>query len=459
MMLVAAMLVAGCGATSAELAAGSNDDDVPLPEPGEACEANTFLGCDGDTATACDAAGVVTTTACEAGCNAEAARCNECVPSSSSCAGDSVETCSADGVLATTENCSLGCDDARCKHIVPAFLPTACDTLADSDLTFTGTLDTSVDANCTGGIISQPNGPEICVVHHRTITLNPVVVRGQRAIAFVADNDLSAPNSIDVSANGSVSGPGGGRRVSGLAPTSAAGGTGAGFKQVGGSGGTTFDPSSPPGGGTLDPLQTGVFEGGARSAGATTTPLCGAGELCSRGGGGGGPLMLVSCRGTVSVTSGIDAGGGGGSAGGDKTRTTQGQSFVGGAGGGAGGYVVIQGARVEIAAELYANGGGGGGSCGTNNCTGAAGEDAVIGVGGGGGAGSADQLGTAGGAGGRGAGVPGNGQDHNGAISFGGGGGSVGRIQIFTPVGSPPTIGAGAIFQPLFETNGTVELR
>lgn len=467
MMLFAALMTAACGATSAELAANGNDagGDAPIEEPtepGETCEPGAFLGCEGDAARTCGATGttIISQNCGASGCNDTAQRCNECVPNAATCAGDDVQTCNADGLVASTETCKLGCSTdggaAHCTHIVPQFLPTVCDAPATlPELVIpTGqanTIDTNNAANCTGGVITQLDGPEVCVVRYGTISIQgPLLVTGQRAIAFVADGALGVSNIIDVSATRRLSGPGGRRIVSGAAASTGggAGGGGAGGKQTGGDGGASgeFNSGVGSGGVIVDPLITQLFEGGARAPSVNSI----GGNYRPTGGGGGGALMLVSCTAEVQMAGTIEAGGGGGDGGGDGSTSST-LPLFGGAGGGAGGYVVMQGATVRVTGKLFANGGGGGGGCSTSNCIGVAGEDgAQIKARGGAGQGT----GAAGGAGGFGATAPVIG---TAGTPPGGGGGSVGRFQIFTPAGSTPFNTATA--QPAFEPNRTIDLR
>src|SRR5690606_21201674 len=102
---------------------------------------------------------------------------------------------------------------AHCGHIEPLFFPTLCDEPAtESSRTFADvTLDTKADANCNGGILTQTGGPEVCVVRYGTITIgNDVIVSGNRAIAFVADDAVLVQGVLDVSAELTTNGPGGG---------------------------------------------------------------------------------------------------------------------------------------------------------------------------------------------------------------------------------------------------------
>ena len=466
--MFAAVMAAGCVPNNTVFApedAAPEMPDDPDPDPTqEPCEPGAFLGCEEDVAQFCGADGLtIASTSCDAGCNAGAARCNECVPDATTCATGEVVHCGSDGLVASTESCAAGCVDEgggpRCAHIVPAFLPNVCDAQAslpafEIDDVVPRSFDTDDNTKCNGGIIKMhPTGPEICVVRARTIALSsPLTVLGSRAIAFVADGELIATSTIDVSARGSASGPGGGVRVSGAAPSTAGGGAsggGAGGKQAGASGGALGDLglNSGAGGAVSDQFVIGSFEGGARAGSANVlVPNYG-----PQGGGGGGALMLVSCTDEVIAAGIIDAAGGGGGAGGDGVATAV-TKLMGGAGGGAGGYVVLQGANVTASGAMFANGGGGGGGCSGEGCRGKPGEDGNHSrARGGAGTGS----GTAGGTGSLGTSPPTNGVTSLSAGSPGGGGGASGRFQIFVPAGVTPSVST----QPAFEPHRTIETR
>jgi hypothetical protein len=464
LMMFVAVIAAGCTPNN-ELNEPEPETEIEIELPGaqlepvqESCEAGAFLDCDGNVAERCAAdSTTVTREQCEVGCNAAAARCDECVAGTAMCSGGEVQTCGVDGLIASTESCTLGCadgDTAHCAKIVPAFLPTVCDAPAiQPALVFPSgqqnQINTDLSGNCNGGIVAQAGGPEVCIVRSRTISVDgPLEVIGQRAIAFVADDALDVDNIIDISARGRVSGPGGGHRTSGVAP-SRAGGGGAGGKQRGADGGDAGEihKGNDTGGAIVDPLVTQIFEGGAKAGSAEQL----APNYRPQGGGGGGALMLISCSGELRVTGTIEAGGGGGGAGGDAFSNFV-TFLTGGGGGGAGGYVVLQGASVTVSGKLFANGGGAGSGCSTSNCVGVNGEDAAqIRARGGGGIG----LGGAGGGGGFDAALPGFG---SAGTSPGGGGGSTGRFQIFTPATVTPSLG-GVIAQPAFEPNRNVDVR
>ncbi len=453
-LLTIATILAGCGndldncrvacTADTECPNGQTCGDVGRCTSGElctegTCEASAFLGCaDDETARFCnaDGAGAASDPCGGFGCDAEAARCNDCRPDQTACAGDDVTVCTGEGLIASAETCALSCDDdeARCHHIVPLWIPTVCDTpVADPmEQTVSGVIDTGLDQICTE-VIAQVDGPEICVFRGSTITLAGVTVIGRRAIAFVADGTLRVEGTLDLAATLSRSGPGGGFAQS-AGGSKLGGGGGAGGRQLGGAGGG-LNGSGGTAGLIDDPLSTPVFRGGERGNG-TSNGNAAIGEYSAQGGGGGGGALLISCTSTVTVSGKIDAGGGGGLGGGRVVQDQQ-SPFVGGAGGGAGGYVVLQGAQVEVTGKLFANGGGGGG--GTSGANGNPGKDgAVDGIGGQGGV----QTGTAaaGGAGGQGLVVPDSGVTATQNGQSGGGGGSTGRFQVYVPNGVTPLL-------------------
>jgi hypothetical protein len=425
------------------------------------CTPGEFAACDGDTELACNTAGDnYTANACPFGCSATSNGCNQCSANQVACVGNDVHRCDASG-METVETCSQGCIDAptpHCAYLEPRYLPNVCDTHAPNGLTIdqSGTLDVDLDATCNGGVVTQAGGAPICVIHYSTIdigasatlkvvsSVNQALTGTGRAVALVADGDVVVDGMLDVSADGIVSGPGGGLAYSGGTISAPSGAGGAGFKTAGGAGGSaTADGGAANGGvATMDPATLTALIGGPKAS----------------GGGGGGAATLISCSGRVSVTGIIDAGGGGGMGGYNLFSTTP------GGGGGAGGYVVLQGMDVSVTGEMYANGGGGGagdngagmgtsvqnGGDGTRSeSTGAHGGSALSGAGSGGTGGVAG-IATR---------NPGNGlratTTGNGA---GGGGGSVGWFQSYTPNGVTPTL-TPSHASPRFQPNANVSLR
>jgi len=445
-------------ATDTDCPSGQTCGDLGRCSSGVACPCTSdeFLAClDSSNGRYCSSDGTGTETrACDFGCNSDAKRCNECEPSAASCAsnGMTIQRCGADGTPLPDETCSLACNGKdHCPYISPKWAPDVCDQVAMAaslDVQADMTLDTSIDGNCTGGIIAQSNGPEICVARYGTITIGAkLAVTGSRAIAFVSDGALQITGTLDVSANGSTNGPGGGTLVAGSDAQEGIGGGGAGFRNAGAAGGdnTGGQGGGGAGGAIVDPLTRTALLGGTRSGTSVAT------------GGGGGAAMLISCRGGVTVAASgvIDAGGGGGGGGRDVLQGFV-TRFYGGWGGGSGGYVVLQGTQVSILGSLYANGGGGGGGCDTDDCIGIRGEDGLPTLASGSGGGTATGAGGAGGKGGVNILVPTYGSDST--ISPGGGGASLGRFQVYAPSGITPML-APVVSSPPMEPALTITTR
>jgi hypothetical protein len=432
------------------------------------CVAGSFLGCSGDFTTAvnCNASGNGTTDAAcgAAGCNASAGRCNQCAPSETLCTtdGKTLQTCDTAGLPQPTETCALSCVDgttsipAHCEHVAPAYVPNACDAPATApNLTITGgTIDPGLDATCTA-IATQAGGPDVCVIRAGTITImNAVTISGpsgsepNRAIALVADHDLTVSGTIDLSARGIDPGPGGGATFSGAPGSGTAGGGGAGSFTRGGNGANDTNGNGGAGGATISP-PIAVLMGGP-SATSCIGAGCGAAVQHTFGGGGGGGLLLTSCLGTVTVSGIVNAAGGGGQ--GARLNLTM-SAIMPPSGGGGGGNIAIAGVGVTVTGSLFANGGGGGGGC--NNqaggaCPGGSGGDgqpstAAAATGG------AAGTGATGGGGGVGSTAPGIGIA-SGSIPpgpGGGGGGAAGHLQIYVPIGVAPTVTQAQTSPPL----------
>ena len=424
------------------------------------CTPGEFAACDGDQELACNTAGDnYTANACPFGCSAASNGCNQCSANQVACVGNDVHRCDATG-METVETCAQGCIDTpapHCAYLEPRYLPEICDMPATSSLTIdqSGTLDTDLDTNCNGGVVTQAGGPAICVLHYSTITIgaaatlkvassqNQNMAGTGRALALVADDMLDVDGMLDLSADGYVSGPGGGNAFSGGTINAPNGGGGAGSKTDGGAGGSaTADGGAANGGAsTTDPGALTALLGGSKATG-----------------GGGGAATLISCHGRVSVTGLIDAGGGGGIGGYHLFSTTP------GGGGGAGGYVVLQGLDVSVTGEMYANGGGGG--AGANGSgTGTSVQDGHDGslsesvAASGGNAQSGAGSGGAGGIAGIASQQPGNGRRSTvSGDGAGGGGGSVGWLQSYTPAGVTPTL-TPSHASPRFQPNANASLR
>ena len=451
MKTLALIAALGCGNVASK---SSPDAPQRAPDAADGCAAGAFLRCsDPMTATFCSADGHGTVdTACGApGCNAGAQHCNQCVPGVALCSADgsTLEMCGTDGVARPMETCALSCADAtstapaRCKHIITPYATAVCDTPATTAnlALMGGTIDPGLDGTCSA-IVTQTNGPDICVVRADTISIaSTVTVVGptgsepNRAIAFVADHDLVMSGTLDLSAHGTAHGPGGGTLISGVPGTATSGGGGAGAFTTGGNGANDTNGNGGAGGAaTGTPLP--ALMGGANAGSCSGTCV----TLHPFGGAGGGAVMLASCLETVTMSGSIVTSGGGGQ--GARLNIT-GSAILAPDGGGAGGNVVIAGAGVQVTGSLFANGGGGGGGCNNQTggvCPGGTGADGPAAVAAA--AGGAAGTGATGGAGGFGSTRPGVG-NASGLIPSGpggAGGGAAGHLQVWAPSGVVPTV-------------------
>ncbi|HSK04128.1 MAG TPA: hypothetical protein VK932_22900 [Kofleriaceae bacterium] len=359
----------------------------------------------------------------------------DCAPHEfAACRGDEAIVCNATGDDYDVTHCAGGCstEAGGCKptHIIPKYLPTVCDQpAAEPALTISEsmTLDTGDDASCNGGVVDQVHGPDICVLRYGQITVErnkTLAVTGRRALALVADQALTIDGILDVSANGSFDGPGGGIIKSANTGAGApSGGGGAGLKTRGGAGGSSTADGGALNGGTPegDPAQLVEIVGGTQS-------------FAWSAGGAGGAATAISCRGTVSLLGLLDAGGGG-----------------------SGGNVALQGMMVVVTGAVFANGGGGG--AGTAGSEGQPGADGTRSSAESAPGGARQSNEGAGGAGGREGADPKPGRKPlNGYASAGAGGGSTGFFQTYTPAGVMPMLTPAAASPP-FQPNRTVETR
>ena len=373
----------------------------------------------------------------------DAAPQGECEPETSTCANDIEARCDSNGHQLPDRSCSLGCDGTgtRCLEIEPSndlgqFL---IDAASGPDLELPDGTIIDTDAGTVvidGNTVSVPNAGidapadgvplRVFIVASLAVT-GDVVVRGERAIAVVADGDIVIEGILHVDARDTTPGPGAGPDGHGL-PTngvfgSVAGASGGGFGSKGGDGGSAGSATG--------------FAGGAIAGNAELTPLRGGGNggpnNDNLGGGGGGAVQLVS-RASITVRAGgaIDAGGsGGGSSGFSK-------------GAGAGGGILLEAPVVLVTgtnSALAANGGGGGCAGGVtrepddgrlDDQRAAGCESSNVGDGGDGGAGDLPAQ-----------------KGDNGPTdgTGGGGGGGVGRIRANTVAGTFEPLD-GAIVSP-----------
>lgn len=363
--------------------------------------------------------------------------------------------CNTEGDGYQLTACNTTCIDTpapHCAYLQPRYAPDICDapaTAAPMDITNSGTLDTGLDANCNGGIVPQTGAADLCVMRYKSIVIEAnqtVTVIGPRALSLVADDAIMIAGTLDIGATGTTSGPGAAPAASGTASMTPNGAGGAGAATAGAPGGNTTNDGGAVDGGpaAIDPAQLSVLVGGAP-----------ADAVNLGGGGGGGAATLIACRGEVSVSGTLTSGGGGG-VGGALFFSIP----AGGFGGGAGGYFVLQGISITVTGDVYANGGGGGAGMQNNNAQGAFGKDGRV---------SSELVGAQGGTEANGSGRGGAGGCFNLGPQFGGhltitgatsggGGGSMGFLQSYTPANVMPTL-TPVNASPMFRPNGTVPTR
>lgn len=396
-------------------------------------------------------------------------------PDASICTGASVEcadatvlrTCTAPGVPVVDRTCNWGCISAGTPHCgqltpttgaVPADEVVSFAGLGDADFvtgiivnTSTGQIGTTANPDAIhdnnvgihNGVDYQEYGanPGVTVFRFRKLIVSGnITIVGDRAVAFVADQEITISGVIDARGpctktgqTAGIAGPGGfaggPQKANGLGTGGGAGGGndntkgggGAGHGSTGGAGGNGGGAAGIAYNAGITALFGGSGGGGGGGGGGNTQP----------GGGGGGGIQIISNKSITISAGGINAGGCGG------FSTTGPDS---GAGGGAGGLIILEAPAVALAGALAVNGGGGGGGPGaamTQGENGKLSRSPAVGALGG------DGLGGAGGAGALLIGTPGT-----FGTKSGGGGGAVGRIRISTRDGTRFTQEASAVMSP-----------
>lgn len=257
------------------------------------------------------------------------------------------------------------------------------------------------------------------MVLEKDVTLKVV---GGRPLIIVAWDHIYIKGTLDLSANGTTPGPGGGAGGATSAHGKGCGGGNKGtnpgvFDPWGGGAGGSFGGKGGSGSEAgkaqcgdicLQPLSGGSGGGGGRNTGG-------------EGGAGGGGVQLTA--GSAVVIDGVIHAGGGGGRGGKS-----GDTGSGGGGGGSGGGVLVEAIDVTINGTVAANGGGGGGS-GTLTETGGSGKDGSASISPASGGGAITWFAGKGGTGGAYAAIHGT-AGGVGVASIGGGGGGGGRVCI-----------------------------
>jgi hypothetical protein len=372
------------------------------------------------------------------------------------CDGDELVTCA--GVRTTcASGCDPGADPPACWILTPSNIRAdTCDAPGTGTLHITSGPHTISTDDCTGAVLGQIRGPDLCVLKYAQIVVDAGAVLsfpGARAPVLVATERMEIDGTIDVSAVGRAGQAGSSAdQIEGRGDdVSTVGGGGGGHALRGG------DSGESSGGAPIDDLAaTPLIPGGWGGGAGCTNPTCSMGVL---GGAGGGAVQLVACGDLVLGDHvAIAAGGGGGSGG-----ISQVLGGTGGAGGGAGGAILIQANAIALGAHavLSADGGGGGGGGGDIG----SGEP---------GADSPNDGGLAeGGFGGDvtgGTGASGNNDARPGMtdvedftlmasdVSYGGAGGAAGRVELDTRLDQPLVTASGAIVSPrtVLSVNGVI---
>ena len=215
-----------------------------------------------------------------------------------------------------------------------------------------GLLDTDADPRCATA--TQIDGPELCVVAARSITVDgPVRPFGSRQLVLLASDSivLGAGAVLDGTSRIGSRGPDANDMACPFATppvsdTTGSGGAGGSFGDVGGLGGLGIGAMAKAGMPAPITTATALRGGCPGSAGSIS------GGSASPGGASGGAIYLLA-KNTITIertaiVHASGAGGGGGSGGG------------GGGGGGAGGMIVLDAAELAIDGDVVAQGGGGG---------------------------------------------------------------------------------------------------
>lgn len=382
-----------------------------------------------------------------------------CTPSTVRCSADVLVTCGDDGTVAAQEECVLGCfDDERCAQLDPSnnlaealdSAATAGDVVLAEDATINTTTQVIEGANGVQDFVMtvDSSGPvEVLILQVKSLTAGDITVVGERALAIVADGDISLSGTLSVNAINNQRGAGAmmfadqlpcqGKLGGGDVPSGPAfGGGGGGFGTAGGIGGGALANTSGnvDGNAELSPLRGGCaggYGGDGDSSGPRGTPNA------MDAGAGGGAVQLVSNT-TITLASGASIQANGGGAVEDKGFATL-DCFTTrvcfpGHGGGSGGGILLEAPRVEVIAGTGVFANGGGASCNSYNTSGEDGH-----------ASSQPALGATCSTQNK-YGSGGNGATSVAAIdgvlstsavrAGGGGGGGSGRIRINLPVGS-----------------------
>lgn len=244
------------------------------------------------------------------------------------------------------------------------------DPLPTQAITLPSTIKTDTD-QCIGGTIATlGTNQQVCVYAGTTVTINATNVSGKLPLVIASLGDIAVNGLLDVSSrnrkgpnansmyctytnvNGQASNNGGG------------GGAGGSFASAGGAGGAGGGGAA---GASTGAAGTSVLRGGCHGGDGGDGNQGRGGN----GGDGGGAVYLVA-RGTITVSSTIDASGQLGRGG--ELGQNGNNAGAGAGGGGSGGMILFHAMRLTVpgGGRLVANGasGGGGGSPGGNGVDG-----------------------------------------------------------------------------------------
>jgi hypothetical protein len=219
-------------------------------------------------------------------------------------------------------------------------------------VTLTG-IDTDTEATCLS--VPQVDGPEVCAIAGRTITVPPsgAAIVGSRPLMLIATEAVTISGTLDVSSVFMRAGAGadpiscpasaaGGPGISG-----GGGGAGGSFVAKGGNGGSGGGAAAGAGGTAHGAQPADVLRGGCPGGQGGA-----GGSVGAAGGSGGGAVYIVA--GSIAVDADVRATG---AAGRGVAATNN-----GGGGGGAGGMVALEAPLIVLGADgaISASGGGGG---------------------------------------------------------------------------------------------------
>ena len=253
------------------------------------------------------------------------------------------------------------------------------------DVTATKSIITSITSSMVGDdgcteIGEQANGPSLCILAYRTITVSgrlrasgpsPLVLVAAESISISGNLDVSSEAGGDPAALGAgardcssvdADGPPGGPNPP-AEPDGGGGGAGGSLGSLGGAGGMSGRRAMEGGQPSHAAMPPGVLVGGCAGGnggeGVLSKGVTASGD--TPGGFGGGAVYVLAGA-SISISGQINASGAGGMGGICEGH----ESCNGGGGGGSGGMIGLEAPSIDVTdtGVIYANGGGGGGGGG-----------------------------------------------------------------------------------------------